>query len=565
MRRSIRWLMVLTVFVLAFAPPGQAGSGKAVKAAKKPASKSVIVFIADGCGAEHYTLARWYKGAPLAQDEMMVGGVKTFIADSVIADSAPAATAFATGVRASDKQIGVGPRPETLSTAPVPPEDLQYRPLATVLEGARLLGKSTGLVATSRVTHATPAAYVAHVPSRSMEEDIMEQAVYQGVDVMFGGGMGMLVPKAEGGKRADGENLAGVLSSFGYSIIKTRQELNAQKSGRVFGMFAKSHMEAEIDRPVTAPDQPTLAEMTKKAIEILSKNPNGFFLMVEGSQIDWADHNNDPAQLISDMLAYDEAVKVGIDFAKKDGTTLVLALSDHNTGGFSIGNYASSNTYSQTSVESLLVPVRNMKASTPFMWSKVGDDKTPEKVKAVVAEYWGIDITDDEAARIIAISDVYKEDPHYGIGEVICPEYTEVGWSTHGHTGGDVPLFAYGPGRPVGLFDGPQIGLITAKGLGLDLARTNQRLFVEAGQAFGEEAVTIDKTDEKNPVVVITFKSREYRFPVNKSVMETDGGGTARLEGVVVYAPDTGRAYIPAQAVNMIKKTGAALPMVAAR
>jgi len=149
--------------------------------------KNVIVMIADGCSSEQYTLARWFQGSSLALDEMLVGGVKTYISDSVIADSAPAATAFASGVRTADEFIGIGPKPDTLRPDLEPPAELQYRPLATVLEGARLLGKATGIVVTSRVTHATPAAYVSHVPSRKLEEDIMEQLVYQNVDVVLGG------------------------------------------------------------------------------------------------------------------------------------------------------------------------------------------------------------------------------------------------------------------------------------------------------------------------------------------------------------------------------------------
>jgi len=107
-------------------------------------------------------------------------------------------------VRTSDKFISVGPHPETISGVTVPPEDLRYRPVATVLEGARLLKKSTGIVATSRVTHATPAAFMAHVPSRVQEDDIMEQAVHQGIDVVFGGGRRHLIPKELKGRRVDG-------------------------------------------------------------------------------------------------------------------------------------------------------------------------------------------------------------------------------------------------------------------------------------------------------------------------------------------------------------------------
>jgi len=169
-----------------------AGGGQAEAA---PKAKNVIVLIVDGCSAEQYTFARWFKGAPLAFDPYRVGAIQTYIADSVIADSAPAASAFATGVRTSDKFISVGPHKDTISGVPVPPEDLRYRPVATVLEGAKLLKKSTGIVATSRVTHATPAAYMAHTVSRSNENDIMEQAVHQGIDVVFGGGRRLLIPK----------------------------------------------------------------------------------------------------------------------------------------------------------------------------------------------------------------------------------------------------------------------------------------------------------------------------------------------------------------------------------
>ncbi|MFH1490850.1 MAG: alkaline phosphatase, partial [Pseudomonadota bacterium] len=261
-------------------------------------AKNVIVLIADGCSSEQYTLARWVKGRPLSFDPIRVGALKTYIADSVIADSAPAASAFATGVRTKDKFISVGPDAETLTGVPVPSPELSYKPLATVLEGARLLNKATGIVSTSRVTHATPAAYVAHTPSRNLESDIMEQAVYQNIDVVFGGGKGHLLPKALKGKRPDNENLLEVLKKRGYRIAENREDMMALSPGRAFGMFASSHMDAEIDRKNLHPEQPTLKEMTEKAIHLLSGDPDGFFLMVEGSQIDWACHANDPAHLI---------------------------------------------------------------------------------------------------------------------------------------------------------------------------------------------------------------------------------------------------------------------------
>ena len=540
----------------------------AAAAEKRP--KNVIVMIVDGTGSEQYTLTRWYKGAPLSFDGILVGAVKTWIADSVVADSAPTATAYATGFRTSDKFISVGPKKGTLPLMPEPSAEMQYRPLATVLEGARLKGMATGIVATSRVTHATPAAYIAHVPNRDMENEIMEQAVYQNIDVVFGGGRRHLLPAAEKGRRTDGENLLPVLASMGYQVVGTREEMMKIKKGKVFGMFAASHMQAEIDRTEFAPAEPTLEEMTAKAIELLSLSPKGFFLMVEASQVDWACHANDPAHLLSDMTQHDRAVKVALDFAKKDGKTLVLALSDHDTGGMRIGNYATSKTYSQMKLEqlaqpvkqdALLDPLKKMKLSADGMWRKMGSEVTPEKLKAVVKIYWGLDITDDDANRIIEISKQYKDEPYYGIGEVLSARYTVIGWTSHGHTGGDVPLFAFGPGSPRGLLDGPEIGIVTAKALGLDMKGLNSRLFVEAASAFKDGQVTVDMTDRENPAVVVTQGAKTAKLPVNKNLLILDGK-TIPLEGVVVYAPDTKKAYIPLQAVNLIKGEKRALPKI---
>jgi alkaline phosphatase len=541
---------ILAAVVLIGAGPAPAAAG----------AKNVIVLIVDGCSAEQYTLARWFKGAPLSFDPYRVGAVKTYIADSVIADSAPAASAFATGVRTSDKFISVGPRQDTITGAAAPPVDLRYRPLATVLEGAKLLHKATGIVVTSRVSHATPAAYMAHTASRADEDDIMKQAVYQGLDVVFGGGKRHLVPREFKGRRVDGDNLLERLKTWGYTIVENKEDMQ-KAAGRVFGIFAPSHMDAEIDRPRLHPGQPTLAEMTRKAIDILSQDRDGFFLMVEGSQVDWACHANDPAHMLSDLLAYDQAVAAALDFARRDGRTLVLAVSDHNTGGFSIGNYASSGSYPRMSVEALLDPLRKMKSSSARMWSLIETDKSPANLKSVIREGWSLDITDAQAQQILSIAPSYKEDAYYAIGEVLCPAYTYVGWTTHGHCGGDVPLHAFGPGKPSGVLDAPDIARVCAAAMGFDLEKLNRRLFVEAGQAFGDGRVAVDTSDPANPVVKIAAGGKTAELPVNKNLLRL-GQKMHALEGVVVYAPNTGKAYIPLQAVNLIKGSGQPLPEI---
>ena len=544
-----------------------------------PPAKNVIVMIADGCGAEQYTLGRWYRGRPLALDGILVGAVQTHIADSVVADSAPASTAFATGQRTSDKVIGMGPKRGTLPGVPEPGPELQYRPLATVLEGARLLGKSTGIVATSRVSHATPAAYLAHVPSRVQEDDIMEQAVYQQVDVVLGGGRDELLPKSAQGKRADGEDLRRVLQQAGYQLPETREALRQVKSGRVFGMFATGPLAPELDRPALRPSEPTLAEMTAKALELLAANPRGFFLMVEGSQIDWACHANDPAHLLSDLLAFDDAVQVALDFARRDGRTLLLAFSDHNNGGMSIGNSRTDHTYSQMKPDALLDPVRRMRRSAWSLWNQLcaprgreavkPEQIDPHAVQRAVQEQWAVGINLEEARAILDVAaHQTPEHAHWGLGEIVSRKATYIGWTTHGHTGGDVPLFAYGPGRPIGLVDGPRIGTLTAEALGLDLRALNERLFVDARRALPGANIAVSETSPKNLAAQIVIGNRKAELSVNKNLLIWDGQ-RIDLEGLVVcappLAPDSGpRLYLPQQAVLRILGRSDPLPSVIA-
>ena len=177
--------------------------------------KNVIVMVPDGCSSAAATAARWYKGSPLALDRMALGGMRTYDAGSLVPDSAPAATAFATGYKSSDRFVSVLPDSVTIPGVTAISERMKYKPVASVLEGARLIGKSVGLVATSTIQDETPAAFSAHWPDRSDSGEIGEQQVYLGVDVAFGGGKRYLLPKEKGGARSDGEDLIQVLRSRG--------------------------------------------------------------------------------------------------------------------------------------------------------------------------------------------------------------------------------------------------------------------------------------------------------------------------------------------------------------
>jgi alkaline phosphatase len=518
--------------------------------------KNVIVMVPDGCSQSIQTAARWFKGEPLYLDQIVTGTVATWMSDSIITDSASAATAFATGYKTTDGFISVGPTDG--SDTPKNDEFLTgfestatpYDPLATVLEGAKLTGKSTGLVATSRITHATPAAYAAHTESRNYENEIMEQMVYQDIDVVFGGGKRHLYSS-----RTDGENLIDDLITRGYQFVETQSEMNTVTSGKVWGMFANSHMEAEIDRAEFAPEQPSLAEMTEKAIELLSQDKDGFFLMVEGSQVDWAGHANDPVYMVTDFLAFDEAVGVALNFAKKDGKTLLMAFPDHNTGGMSIGSYyqdtnAISHGYTDLTIEDLIDPLLGMQITSTGLvkkLSELGPSPTNDEIKAVFSQWWGLDITDfDIAAMNLADS--------YAISEYISKAYTAFGWTTHGHVGDDVPLWAYGPKdtAPGGHYDNTELAMIVADVLGFSLDIIDQRLFVNVADEFEATEWEINDSDPSNLVLEITVNGKETGLPASKDLLISDGS-EIELEGIVVYIPMCEEWFIPQQAIDYLK------------
>jgi alkaline phosphatase len=510
--------------------------------------KNVIMMVPDGCSNSIQTLARWEKGDALMLDSILVGAVQTYMANSVITGSAAAVTAFATGYKTTSGFLSVGPRAEdVLTTFEHPGKEMEYCPLATVLEGARLQGKSTGLVASSNISHATPAGFACHVDNRNNYNEIMEQMVYENIDVALGGGKLYLLPKSQGGKRTDEENLLKVLLDRGYQFVETEEEMSRVVSGKLWGLFAEHHMSADIDRLEFGSKQPSLAEMTAKAIELLSKDKDGFFLMVEGSQIDWAGHANDPIYMVTDFLAFDEAVKVAVDFARKDKKTLILAFPDHNCGALSIGHGATKKPYSKTKVEDLISPLKGMKITAGALeYQQIGTDHSYTNVSKQIKKWWEINITSEDYREIKELMD--KGCPlSYSISEVISKNYTVLGWTSHGHTGEDVPLWAYGPNRPVGLYDNTELAEITASALGFNLDEINRELFVEVGEVFPD--YNLDKSDTANFILEIN----EVKLPINKNLLVAEDK-TYELNGIVVYAPKTGKVYIPGEAARIIEK-----------
>jgi alkaline phosphatase len=517
-------------------------------------AKNVIFLLTDGTGPEAWPLARWVKGAPLAVDAILTGAVRTYGADSIITDSAPGATAYATGHKGTDKGISVGAWNTTIM-AVMPEPDLKYVPLATLLEGARLTGRAVGLVATSNVQHATPAAFSSHWHDRNAYNELGEQQVYQGMEVVLSGGLQYLLPKeAKGGKREDKENLVDVLKGRGYGFITTRDELQALKSGKVWGAFAPDAMAYDMDRAKTAPQEPSLAEMTAKAIELLAGSEKakgkGFFLFVEGSKVDWAAHANDPVGLVGDLLAFDGAVDAALEFARKDGNTLVVVVADHGTGGLSIGTSADKN-YSQTDDDFVLVPMRRARVTGEGVEKLLAGDSSEQAVKDVLAREWGI--KDLSAAELKAIQDCItgKKQLQSVVGPMISVR-ARLGWTSGGHTGADVFLFSYGPGRPTGLWENTDVGRTMAAAMGFDFESLNQRLFVEAVAGFAAAGLEarLDKSDPANLVLVVSKGGAEAKLPLAKNLLLLNGK-TVELEGVVTYAEKLDKVFVPRQAIEL--------------
>ncbi|WP_233492818.1 alkaline phosphatase [Chromobacterium sp. ATCC 53434] len=321
----------------------------AVSAHAAGEAKNVIFFLGDGMGPATVTAARIYQygeGGKLAMEKLdRTARIKTFSNDAQTTDSAPSMSAYMTGVKMNNEVISM-----SSDTRAIEPNSDgtgncgagNGAPAATLLELAKARGKAIGAVTTTRVTHATPAATYAHVCHRDAESDIIAQAVpggagYNaklggGLDVLMGGGGKFLLPKASGGKRADGRNLLQEFAAKGYPVLQSGADLaafDAKSASRVVGIFGKDHLEYELDRVKNKVDQPSLAQMTAAAIDVLSKNGNGYVLMVEGGRIDHALHGTNAKRALVDAVAFDDAIKTAL--AKVDlNNTLVVVTADHD-------------------------------------------------------------------------------------------------------------------------------------------------------------------------------------------------------------------------------------------
>lgn len=296
--------------------------------------KNIILMIGDGMGVAQISTMIYYKKDNVHFERFpYVGFIKTSASSHKVTDSAAGATAMASGVKTYNAAIGVDK-----DTVAVP----------TILEMASEMGKATGLVATSSITHATPACFFAHQPFRNMEEAIAKDMLKAPVDIFMGGGLQFF------NKREDGLNLLDSLKANGFSVYTSA--FPAKQEDAKVAYFVAENGAARFDQG----RGDFLPDASRYAIEKLDEREAGFFLMVEGSQIDWGGHANDSSYVVSEMLDFDNTIGAVLDYAEKDGNTLVIVTADHETGGLSLPAIDKDNiglSFSTGSHTGIMVPV----------------------------------------------------------------------------------------------------------------------------------------------------------------------------------------------------------------
>lgn len=517
--------------------------------------KNVIMMIPDGTSVGVYSAARWFKyfngmGDKLHIDPYFTGTVTTFSSNAPIGDSAPTGSAYATGVLQQTGNVAIHPEVSENDLFKVE-ADRTYQPAATILEASKIKkGKAVGLVITCEFPHATPADFSAHHYKRSNYKALAPQMAYQNLDVMFGGGNSILT-----------EDIKNHLANNGTTLIQNDKEalLNYNGSGKVWALFGERGLPYNIDRN---PDKvPSLAEMTEKALNILSKNENGFFMMVEGSQVDWAAHANDAATIIDEYLAFDEAVGKAIEFAKKDGNTVVVVAADHGNSGFTIGSSNCSG-YDKLSIEQLFGTVSKYKLSANGLESILINTK-PEEIKSVFKKYTDIDITDEELETLLA-SKNYKEADYMKVGTSnnlahnivnILNSRTCFGFTTGGHTGEEVLLACYHPQGDLlrGNVKNTELNAYLQKVTGLDqsLQDLSDEIFVKHGEVFTGLNYSIDKKDSDFPVLKVKKGKNTLEIKAFSSVAKLNGK-PFDIGSVVVYIDKNDTFYLPKSLVEKL-------------
>jgi len=418
--------------------------------------KNIIILFADGVASTQWEFGRYSSGVlrqqPFATTDVVfrqgtLGLASTDPLGAFVTDSAAAGSAMSTGVKVVNGAVSITP---------------DGKPVRTAMEVAKASGKRIGLVTTATVYDATPAAFSVHAKSRSEFQSIVDQYFALEPDVLLGGGAEYFLPAtAPGGKRKDGKDVIAAFRAKGWQVARNSAELKAASSAKVLGLFADDDMDFEIDRD--AAKEPTTAEMATAALKALSQaNANGFVLLVENENTDTAGHANDAAALMRALWAFDDAVKVALDYQRSHPDTLILITGDHETGGFSptyalkdLSSLASSNRF--TVGDTQLKMLERITMSFNTVKEKLGDKPAGPALDELLAKHFpGFRLDPDLRELVLAGRPLERNTSYLPQNTLARMVARQAGfyWGTSGHTPEPVVIGAMGPGEQ--LFRGYQ-------------------------------------------------------------------------------------------------------------
>ncbi|NVK25835.1 MAG: alkaline phosphatase [Gammaproteobacteria bacterium] len=397
------------------------------KTVQKP--KNIIYMIGDGMSMAHLTAYRHFSNSNANHiglgdqkipttlfDQYLVGVASTHPEDdTLVTDSAASATALSSAEKTYNGAIAL---------------DNDKSELLTVIQRAKQLGKLTGTISTSQITHATPASFWAHNESRANQNAIADDAFDRKIegkfttDLLLGGGTKYLI-------RED-RNIVQEFQNNGWQYQANLADLDQFTELPALGLFAEKGLPYAIDN-TELPNR--LEAMTKKGLQLLNQNnPNGFFVMIEGSQIDWCSHGNDIACAMHEMRDFELAFKAALDFAEKDGNTLIVLTADHGTGGLSVG----------ANKKYLWLPdvVHKVGISAEEFTKRVASG---EDIEALWQQYNNFDLTAEQLTSLKELQISKDLDNLFKYMVKIVNEKSYTGWTTTGHVGGDVAVISFGP------------------------------------------------------------------------------------------------------------------------
>ena len=555
MKKSMSFLLLLAFLI---------GPLKAADIENVKPVKNIILLIPDGTSLSTVSIARWLQWynnpdmPNLAIDPYMCGTVRTFSSNAPIGDSAPTTSCYMTGIPSIAGYVSTHPVQDAANDILPIDSTRAYQPLVTVLEAAKMkYGKSTGLVFTCEFPHATPADCSAHSYNRGKYEWIAPQMAHNDLTVVIGGGTSLLPAESES-----------YLRNNGYSVFKDNLKgMREFKGEKMWSLFSEKEMPYDLDRDTAA--IPSLEEMTRTAISKLSQNEKGFFLMVEGSKIDWAAHANDPMGMASDYLAFDRACGAALEFAKANGETAVIIVPDHGNSGISLGSSRCSN-YSKLTKDQLFGQFAQYKLTSEGFQAML-NSRPASEVQNIFRTYAGFELNDDEL-KMLYNNKGYKNSPIpleertkgpeleslysgslSGFIAKLLTSKTCFGFTTGGHTGEEVFLAAYHPEGdvPMGVLTNVDLNhymcaLFEIKG---ELDEMSNQTFAKHTDVFKGYKYEIVPSTEKNgtPTLVVKSKKKQLTIKPFTNLIQTGKKGTEtiKLNSVVVYVDKNNTFYLP--------------------